>query len=381
MARVEEKKVKAPHPLMQQGTPGVDIESDHIIKFTVFRMGGTGAPVHVETIDQPHTVLEPGDIRRLVGGGRYQIKALANGHTSGRTHCSVIGTTQYEWDGPPNVKAPPVSPYAQQPAPQPIAEQVSQNLPVVVSAIGTVATTVLGFLTESRNARAQDEARRREYDDNKRREEQADRERRDAKERAEAEERRAERDREAEERRQQWQREAEERRDRERVDAETKAVQLREDARLREQQSQVMLQALLNRRDPNDALVQTLLGRALERPPPPPTASEEAGKIIDAAAKLKELGEGGSDKDTMQFIAALANSPLLGSPVIQQALGRVLSIVGLHDKPQMPEPIVVPESAVTVAQIPEQIQEQPPPPEPPPVPVDGVSVGGPISLN
>lgn len=372
--------VKNPHPLMQQGTPPVDVETEHVLKFTVFRLGGGGPPVHVETIDAPLQFTDPESIHRLVGGGTYTIKALANPHSTGRQNCSVLATTNYSWDGAPIVKPAPHVAIQSAAVAQPVIEQVTSNLPTLISA----ATAVLGFLTESRNAREAAEQRRREYDDNRRREEQAERDRRDAKERAEAEERRAREAREAEERRAEREAREAERRDQMRIEAETRAEQSRRDAEAREHQNTFLLQALLGRKDPNDALVQTLLGRALERPPPPPSASDEANKIIEAASKLKDISSGDSSKDMMELVVGLANSPLVQTPAIQQALGRALSIVGLHNKPEMPqapEPILVPESAVTVAQMPQEVPQAAPEPPMVQVAAPDVSVGGPVHLN
>lgn len=90
--------VKCPHPLMQQGTPPQDVEQDHILKFSVFRFRETGAPIHVLTLEPPARFTDLDAVKRMVGIGRYQLKALANEATSGRAHGSVVAVTHFSCD-------------------------------------------------------------------------------------------------------------------------------------------------------------------------------------------------------------------------------------------------------------------------------------------
>ena len=363
----ETPKVKHPHPLMQLGTPSIDIESDHIMQFMVFRMGGS-APVHVKNI--PRDVTDPLYIKRQVGGGRYQIKAQAEGATSGKPHGCVLGATIYEWDGAPILDAPPVTPFSGQPSAQTIVEKASDHLPALITGVGGLLTAALGFISEQRNAREAAERARREYDDQRRRDEQAERDRRDAKERAEAEDRRAREQREAEERR-----EERERREQARIAAEQKREDermalMRQEGERRAAMEQMMLKTLLEGRAAGGLDSNMLLNHLLNRSAAPVQAAPSIDQILGAAQKLKEFGESG-DKEMIGMIV----SALAPTPVGQEIIARAGSLIGLYPKPE-PQTVTPPPPAVGVEQLPPPVEAPPPPP-----PEPQVVAPGPVTIN
>lgn len=369
-AKSETPKVKNPHPLMQLGTPSIDVETSHISQFMVFRMNnGGGAPVHVENVSAEIT--DPFYIRKLVGGGRYQIRAQANGQASGKAHMSVLHMTQFEWDGAPNIKASQSTSASTEPvAPTSFVEQASQHGPAIV---GAVSTAIMGFMqifNSARESRAAEERERREYDENRRRDEKEERERRDAKDRAEAEDRRAREAATAETLRAAAAQEAEERREERRLaeDARRAADQKREDERLvmmradqdrRAATEQMMLKTLLEGKASGGLDQAVLLKMVLERQAAP-AAGPGIDQILGAAQKLKDFSEAG-DKELMgQVFTALAPTP-----VGQEILARAASLVGMYPKPEPSNG----GGQAPPAQVEQQPVEQLPPtqPEPPPV--------------
>jgi len=387
MKSTDAAKVKHPHPLMQQGTPPQDVERLHIGFFTVFRLGGGGPPKHVETINNPEQFLEPSAINALVGGGDYVVKACANGQTSGRQHGSVLATTNFAWDGPPNIRTAPATAFhaqpqsANAPPPQSFFEQAASQGPAIVGALTAGLGGIMQIINSGREAREREEARRREYDESRRREEREDRDRKEALMRQEAEERRERERQREEERRERDRQDAEERRaERERIEqARLAAEQKREDERLqmmrfeserRAATEQLMLKTLLESRSGNGGLDSNLLlNHLLNRPAAPVQAAPSIDQILGAAQKLKEFGDSG-DKEMIGMII----SSLAPTPVGQEIIARAGSLVGLYPKPEPPPPPVVTQPAVVPPQMPEQASPLEPSPAAPIEP-------GPVTLN
>lgn len=371
MKTPEAPKVKHPHPLMQQGTPPKDVEFDHVAKFLVFRLSGNGggAPRHVETFDDPRQVLEPGVIKNAVGGGEYQVRALANGLTSGKNQGEVIAATNFAWDGPPNIKAPPVSPYAGGAAtpPQPsFFEQAASQGPAIVGAITAGLGGIMQIINSGREAREREERARREYEETKRREEREDRDRKEAQMRQDAEERREAERRRDEERRDKERAEAEERRaERDRVE-QARLDQMRADSEARAQRETMLLNALMNRRDPNESIMNVLAQRALA-PAAPVAAGPSIDQVLGAAQKLKEFGDSGDKELIGMVVQALAPTP-----VGQEIIARGAALVGLYPKPEpQPPPVVTPEPP-PMEQLPPAQSMPPPQPE---------ILPGPVTIN
>lgn len=365
----EAPKVKHPHPLMQQGTPPQDVEQDHILKFTVFRLGGTGAPTHVETLEPPGAFLDPGDVKRLVGGGQYQVKALANAHTSGRTHGSVITTTNYTWDGAPMIKSSAAQAPSASTPPQPsFFEQAASQGPAIVGAITAGLGGIMQIINSGREAREREERARREYEEAKRRDEREDRDRKEAQMRLDTEERREAERRRDEERRDKERAEAEERRaERDRVE-QARLDQMRADSEARAQRETMLLNALMNRRDPNETIMQTLIQRAIA-PTQPVAAGPSIDQVLGAAQKLKEFGDSGDKELIGMVVQALAPTP-----VGQEIIARGAALVGLYPKPEpQPPPVVTPEPP-PMEQLPPAPMAAPPSPQPEIVP-------GPVTIN
>lgn len=376
--KVEAPKVKHPHPLMQQGTPPQDVEREHIGFFTVFRLGGGGPPKHVETIQNPEQFLEPSTINALVGGGDYVLKACANGQTSGRQHGSVLATTNFAWDGPPNIRTAAATAFHAQAHAAPAApqhsffEQAASQGPAIVGAITAGLGGIMQIINSGREAREREERTRREYEEGRRREEREERDRKEARDKQEAEERRDAERRRDEERRDKERLEAEERRtERERME-QARLDQMRADAEARQARETMLLNAVMNRRDPNEAITTMLLQKALA---PQPVVQAPVGpsfdNIIDAAKKLKEVTDGdGLEK----LIPAVL--PLAASPVGQMWMARLGSIVNLNPRPEQmmtQEPIVTQEPP-PMQQLPQEAPMSPPPPE-------QVVVPGPVTIN
>lgn len=378
----DDAPVRDPHPLFQQGSPPIDVERSHIAMFTVFRMNGPGPQVHVATIDRPNEIVTPSDLSRIVGGGRYHVKALANGAVSGRADRSTLTATSFEFDGPPNVvpSIPAIGQTAVSPAAPPpsVAQKAAEYGPAIVGMFGTVLTGFMQIMSEQRSARAAEEEKRFQREEAVRREREREAEERRLREQQLLEDRRERERREAEEARA----ERERREDERRREAEARAQQFAEAQRADQQRAaereMLMMRTLIEKStapakdgDVNSILLSHVLSQ--QKQPAPQEASAE--RVLDLAKKMKDLQ--GADETKMWTDIAIGAMTALGpTPVGQEVLARAASFVNLFPKPEQTQQQPV-EPPVVITPVPQPEPEPPPAVVPQQMPVEA----GPVTIN